>query len=622
EKPGGDGLFCIEGRIGCGLRAEFYPGQGAIDFVGEDGTCVLRYAELHVIDATGWEVPSFLSFDGDKVTIVVDDRGALYPLVVDPLVTSPSWTAESNESRGWFGCSVGTAGDVNGDGYSDVIVGAEGYDNGQNDEGRVFVFHGSAGGLALNPAWTAESNQAKAYFGHTVGTAGDVNGDGYSDVIVGADGYTHYETEEGAAFVYHGSAAGLAPSPDWTAEGNQAGAWFGCSVGTAGDVNGDGYSDVIVGSEGHDNGQTDEGRAYVYHGSASGLASGAAWIGEEDQAKSYYATSVATAGDVNGDGFSDVFVGADGYTNDETEEGRAFVYHGSASGLGANPAWTVESNKESAWLGCSGGTAGDVNGDGYSDVFVGAFGYSNGQTEEGRAFVYHGSAQGLEVNPGWVAESNQANSWFGSSGGAAGDVNGDGYSDVFVGADGYSNGQTEEGAAFVYYGSVVGVVPNPAWMDESNQAGAGFGCAGGTAGDVNGDGYADVIVGADGYANGQNQEGRAFVYHGSADGTTGTEGGIAVPDAQSLISRVAPNPFGTTIQLTYTLPGRGHVRLAVFNAAGQEVAVLNVGDEEAGPHTVDWNGRGARGTRLPSGVYFVQLRFKDHMEARKIVLTR
>ena len=102
-------------------------------------------------------------------------------------------------------------------------------------------------------------------------TAGDVNGDGYSDVIVGAPRYDNGQTDEGRAFVYHGSAAGLAPPPAWTAEGNQAGADFGGSVATAGDVNGDGYSDVIVGAPVYDNGQTDEGRAFVYHGSAAGL---------------------------------------------------------------------------------------------------------------------------------------------------------------------------------------------------------------------------------------------------------------------------------------------------------------------------------------------------------------
>src|SRR6185436_18950919 len=117
-----------------------------------------------------------------------------------------------------------TAGDVNGDGYADVIVGASLYDNGQTDEGKAFVYLGSAAGLASTPAWSAESDQAFAHFGVSVGTAGDVNGDGYADVIVGADMYDNGQTNEGRAYVYLGSASGLSLTAAWTAESDQASA--------------------------------------------------------------------------------------------------------------------------------------------------------------------------------------------------------------------------------------------------------------------------------------------------------------------------------------------------------------------------------------------------------------
>ena len=120
-----------------------------------------------------------------------------------------AWTAESDQANAWLGWSAGTAGDVNGDGYADVIVGAPYYDNGQTDEGRAYVYHGSAAGLSTSAAWTAESDQAGARFGWWVGTAGDVNGDGYADVIVGARTYDNGQIDEGRVFVYHGGAAGL-----------------------------------------------------------------------------------------------------------------------------------------------------------------------------------------------------------------------------------------------------------------------------------------------------------------------------------------------------------------------------------------------------------------------------
>ena len=127
------------------------------------------------------------------------------------LASTPAWTAESDRANAYFGRSVATAGDANGDGYSDVIVGAPSYANGQSNEGRAFVYLGSASGLASTPAWTAESDMANAYFGSSVATAGDANGDGYSDVIVGADSYTNGQAGEGRAFVYYGN-GGLGPA--------------------------------------------------------------------------------------------------------------------------------------------------------------------------------------------------------------------------------------------------------------------------------------------------------------------------------------------------------------------------------------------------------------------------
>ena len=304
----------------------------------------------------------------------------------------PSWKAEGNQVDAYFGLSVGTAGDVNGDGYDDVIVGAPYYSNGQSGEGRAFVYHGSATGLSKTPDWTAESDQAGAYFGVSVTTAGDVNGDGYDDIIVGAPYYSNGQSGEGRAFVYHGSATGLSTTPDWTAEGNQEGADFGYSVATAGDVNGDGYDDVVVGADVYSNDQVCEGRAFAYHGSATGLSTTPDWTAGSDQEFASFGVSLGRAGDVNGDGYDDVIIGASGDSNGQVYEGRAFVYLGSSPGLDTTPRWTPESDQESAYFGNSVGTAGDVNGDGYDDVIGGAPYYDHGQSDEGVAVVFRGRA--------------------------------------------------------------------------------------------------------------------------------------------------------------------------------------------------------------------------------------
>jgi hypothetical protein len=430
------------------------------------------------------------------------------------LSTTYAWSAESDQAYAEFGNSVATAGDVNGDGYSDVIVLASHYDNDHGGYGRAFVYLSGPSGLATTPAWSAESTQPYFSLGLPVATAGDVNGDGYSDVIVGAPEYNWYTGGRGAC-VYLGGPSGLAATPAWTAESDQAGDRFGWSVATAGDVNGDGYSDVIVGAPNYANGQTGEGRAFVYLGGPSGLAATPAWTAESDQAGDRFGWSVATAGDVNGDGYSDVIVGAPYYAYGQTDEERAFVYLGSAAGLATTPAWRAESDQAYAGFGNSVAAAGDVNGDGYSDVIVGAPYYDNGQTDEGRAFVYLGGPSGLSTTYGWSAESDQAGANFGSSVATAGDVNGDGYSDVIVGAPYYDNGQTDEERAFVYLGGPSGLATTPAWSAESDQAYAGFGNSVAAAGDVNADGYSDVIVGAPYYDNGQSAEGCTFVYYGN-----------------------------------------------------------------------------------------------------------
>jgi hypothetical protein len=436
-----------------------------------------------------------------------EGRAFVYMGSASGLASISATTVESDQSAAGLGASLASAGDVNGDGYSDVIVGAPYYDNGESDEGGAFVYMGSAMGLSTTAAWTSESNAIDAHFGQSVATAGDVNGDGFSDVIVGAEQYTL----AGAAFVFLGSGSGLAANASWMAIGQQNLGEFGRSVASAGDVNGDGFGDVIVGA----NAQPLGGRAFVYFGSASGLAASANWSAQSDQGLSHFGFSVASAGDVNGDGNSDVIVGANLYTNGQTNEGRAFVYHGSRSGLSSTADWTAEGNQAAAYFGLSVRSAGDVNGDGFSDVIVGAPHYSNGESMEGRAYVYLGSSQGLSMNASWTAEGQQSSANFGVSAASAGDVNGDGYSDAIVGSNGYDNDQADEGRAFVYLGSASGLSASAAWTAESNQVDPNFGMTVATAGDVNGDGYSDVIVGAYTYDGGQVNEGRTFLYLGN-----------------------------------------------------------------------------------------------------------
>ncbi len=424
--------------------------------------------------------------------------------------------------------NVACAGDVNGDGYADVIVGSLRYDNGHDDEGRALLWYGGSSGLGAlgtpgNADWNVEGDQSNAHLG-TVATAGDVNGDGLSDVIVGAVDYDNGQSNEGKAFVYLGSAGSLTQAISWTVHGEPNG-YFGFPLASVGDVNGDGFSDVAVADHTVSNGQTAEGRVYVYYGSPTSPPTTPSWTAEGEQAYLYFGFSFGTAGDVNGDGFSDLIVGGVGNDHSPAVPGTVFVYYGSATGLATTPSWSTQGDPLYGF-GVSVGTAGDVDGDGYADVVIGSIYYSNGQFTEGRAYLYRGSANGLESTPAWTAESDQAMAYFGRCVGTAGDVDADGFSDVIIGAPLYSNGQSSEGKTYLYRGSPSGLSSGAAWTAEGNDPGAGFGFLARSAGDVNGDGFTDVIVGASGYGPG----GAAFVYHGSGSGLGATAAWSVVGD--------------------------------------------------------------------------------------------
>jgi hypothetical protein len=341
------------------------------------------------------------------------------------------------------------AGDVNHDGYGDLIVGAYNY----SGHGRVYVYYGSANGLSSTPNWTAEISQTNAQFGYSVGTAGDVNGDGFADILVGAPLFDNNYKDEGRVYVYYGSGNGLNSSPDLTLDGGQAGALFGMSVASAGDINQDGYSDVIVGAPKYDGDQADEGKVFLFNGSSSGLISTSSWSAENHQGGSAFGEVVATASDVNGDGYSDILVGAPAYENGQTNEGRAYLYTGSSSGLSSSPAWWAEGNQTGAYFGEALGTAGDVNGDGFSDVIVGAPRYDGSQMDTGKVYLYYGSSSGLQSYPNWTSEGEQAYAYYGYSISTGGDMNGDGYDDILIGSHLYNDEHIDQGKVYLYCGN-------------------------------------------------------------------------------------------------------------------------------------------------------------------------
>ncbi len=511
---------------------------------------------------------------------------AANPLLLSSLDGTNGFRINGIDASDFSGFSVSDAGDVNGDGYGDLIVGALQGDAGSFNSGESYVVFGKSEGFAAsinlssldgNNGFRLDGVAANERSGRSVSSAGDVNGDGFDDLMIGAPSAAGGGNYAGQSYVVFGKSSGFTATLSLSTLNGTNGFRLngianydssGISVGSAGDVNGDGFDDLIIGADFANAGGTRSGESYVVFGKASGFGSvvdlasldgsnGFQISGVDAYDRSGY--SVSTAGDVNGDGFDDLIIGAkgDSYSPSGTT-GESYVVFGKASGFTAElELWTLNGTNGFRLNGVDDGdrngisvsNAGDINGDGFDDVIVGAYLADAGGNQSGESYVVFGKSGGfasvinlstVDGTNGFLLAGIDDDDFAGLSVSGAGDVNGDGFDDLIIGAQGGDAGANDTGESYVVFGKAGGFAATlllssldglNGFRIEGIDANDYSGFSVSSAGDVNGDGFSDMIIGAHHGDAGAYDTGESYVIFGdNFSGGTETQVGTNVSD--------------------------------------------------------------------------------------------
>ena len=490
--------------------------------------------------------------------------------------SAQEWVLRGGEGD-LLGAAVTAAGDIDGDGFDDVLVAAPGSTVAGDRLGHVFLFLGGPSGPATEPAWTF-SSPAAWQPGLALASAGDVDGDGHPDVLVGAPGAPGDAPERGLVWLFRGTDAGLEATPSWTFAGEEDGARLGAAVAPAGDINGDGFDDVVIGAPNHTGvtGREQRGAAYVFLGGPMGLPERPDWQTRGLQPGAHLGTAVAGATDLNDDGFADVAVGAPDYSNTGGRSGVVRLWYGGPDGLHATSDVDLSPPSAGVRFGAALAPGADQNGDGYTDLVVGHPAVPDGVAiqptsvycggpEGPRACGFDAGSSGAGLQGAFVAAGGDVNGdgradyvhtdpvlglvrlCLGGQGNAgtdcvaiakpvaltpnagliatlAGDMNGDGFVDLVAGAplDTVLGGPADAGVVFWIPGAAGLPVTRPMWEVDGSAAPEGFAGAVALVGDVDGDGPSEILVAAPyATASGEEHAGRVALY-GPARGPAAT----------------------------------------------------------------------------------------------------
>lgn len=479
-----------------------------------------------------------------------------------------------------LGGTVANVGDVNGDGLDDLFIGAQSSHTTTRPRGAFIVFgRADASGPSIALA-ALDGSDGFRLVGDVPGVydflalagVGDVNGDGFADMLIGD---LLANARAGVSYLVFGRADGFPATLEldnldgvtgFKLTGVQPRDNSGLSVGSAGDVNGDGFDDLMIGAPGTDHGGEASGSTYVVFGHAQGFAASLD-LGALDGSNGFRIDGpepfrdvgivVAAAGDINGDGFDDVLASTpfNGPIGPNNGAGVTYVVYGKADGLG--PVLDLGTLDGSNGFEIVGATsidrsgialagAGDFNGDGVDDFLIGAnTAHSNGP-RSGTTYVVFGDTQGfaphldlatLDGSNGLRIDGAAEEHESGGALAAAGDVNGDGYDDILIGVYRETPNGTHSGSSYVVFGRGDGFAARLVLSDidgtngirlDGTAAETFSGVAVSGAGDVNGDGFDDLLIGAPAGNPNLSGSGAAYVVHGrDFNGVVTRQGGAA-----------------------------------------------------------------------------------------------
>lgn len=500
---------------------------------------------------------------GDPDAVAGVARGAVALHLGGPAGVAPAPVArvESTMISGRLGDAVAGVGDVDDDGLADLAAGEPGASSYERWEGLAYLWRSSGVAPWLGTPQVFERDQAQAQLGSAVGAVGDVDGDRRADLAIGASGWRDRVAEEGAMFVHLGAPDGVEADPAVAWFGGESLAGAGYTAGTGGDLNADGFAEMLLTAPTRDGAVADAGALLIAPGAGSAEAGPLATLVAPPRVVAFGSGGLEVVGDLDLDGWPDLAITSPFAEDGEADEGLVLLYRGGPNGPDAAPWRVLQADHPGAHL--FGAVTGDLNGDAYLDVVAGAFGWTDGQTEEGAVLVFLGTPLGPSIRPDLIYTSDADGAQLGTV--AVGDIDADGYDDVVAGAPAASNGQRYEGQVHVLRGNRAGWTPWQVIDADVESESLGYAVA---VGDVNGDGYADLAAGAPGHRAGVIGEGAVHLYLGGP-------GGLSVPAVQVLPGGVSAAGVGDCVAMV-DLQGDGLVDV-VAGAPGYHAGEGNEG---------------------------------------------